>query len=413
MPTVENYEHNAATRTNIPREETRDFVSKDEKAPVMMRYPRDPSLDPQLVWQGKDEQDGYDLTVPAVPIYIQEEISPRALIADLYDKSRGESDQPHLFPVNVSSTLDQTVGFYQHDETWRNRLILGDSLLVMTSLAEKEGLRGKVQTIYIDPPYGIKFGSNWQVSTRKRDVKDGKLEDATREPEQVRAFRDTWEKGIHSYLSYLRDRLMIARELLTESGSIFVQIGDENVHMVRSLLDEIFGSENFCSLIPFRKTGGLRSTLLDSVFDFLLWYATDTGRVKYRQLYGDKEPGEAGARAYKYLVRDHKIVSVDPSNVPPGERLCTHGDCTSQGNEISSYQFQGKTFTGGFKYKNPEGMDALARAGRLAWFGNTLRVVRYLDDFQSFPINQNWSDTGVSGFASDKRYVVETSTKVV
>ena len=214
-----------------------------------MRYPRDPSLDPQLVWKGKDEQDGEDLAVPVVPIYIQEQISPEALIEDLRATSASRREtQLDLFCDFNGLPFEERVDFYQHPMHWSNRMILGDSLAVMTSLAEKEGLKGQVQMIYVDPPYGIKFGSNWQVSTRKRDVKDGKIEDATRQPEQVRAFRDTWELGIHSYLSYLRDRFTVARDLLTESGSIFVQIGDENVHLVRNVLDEVFGAENFVSL---------------------------------------------------------------------------------------------------------------------------------------------------------------------
>ncbi len=234
-------------RRNIPTEELRDFVADDEATPKTMLYPRDPSLDPQLVWQGKDDQDHTDLAVPVVPIYIQEKIHPQAIIAALPRKEQPGEKQLDLFADfnGGPEGFEQKIDFYRHNQNWSNRMILGDSLLVMTSLAEKEGLKGKVQTIYFDPPYGIKFGSNWQVSTRKRDVKDGKAEDATRQPEQVRAFRDTWKLGIHSYLAYLRDRLSVARELLTETGSVFVQIGDENVHLVRCVLDEVFGSENF------------------------------------------------------------------------------------------------------------------------------------------------------------------------
>src|SRR5712664_2418632 len=237
------------TRRNIPTEELRDFVADEEFAPKTILYPRDSSLDPQLVWKGKDEQDRQDLAVPVVPVYIQEKIHPQAIVDALPRSEQSNSDQPNLFADFNGGPQDfaQKVDFYHHEQNWTNRLILGDSLLVMTSLAEKEKLKGKVQTIYLDPPYGIKFGSNWQVSTRKRDVKDGKAEDATRQPEQVRAFRDTWQLGIHSYLAYLRDRLTVARELLTETGSIFVQIGDENVHLVRSLLDEVFGSE--CAVV--------------------------------------------------------------------------------------------------------------------------------------------------------------------
>ena len=244
-------------RANIPTDELRRLRRPDDDATPKRRSTRaTPSLDPQLVWRGKDEQDGRDLDVPAVPIYIQEKIHPQAIIENLRDTAERRRAGARADPVRrlqrhrrsrSSSTSTST-------SNWSNRLILGDSLLVMTSLAEKEGLAGKVQMIYIDPPYGIKFGSNWQVTTRKRDVKDGKATDVTRQPEQIRAFRDTWELGIHSYLAYLRDRLLVARDLLTETGSVFVQIGDENVHLVRALLDEVFGSENFVSLITFKKT---------------------------------------------------------------------------------------------------------------------------------------------------------------
>src|SRR5712692_5137271 len=296
--------HKKDTRVNIPTEELRDFVAEDEKAPKAMLYPRDPSLDPQLVWKGTDEQDAEALEVPVVPIYIQEKVHPQALVENLRITAKAGEKEPELllfddFNGMEDAAFDKKVDFYHHDQHWSNRMILGDSLLVMTSLAEKEGLKGKVQTIYFDPPYGIKFGSNWQVSTRKRDVKDGKVEDATRQPEQVRAFRDTWKLGIHSYLAYLRDRLIVARELLTESGSIFVQIGDENVHLVRNLLDEVFGSENFCALITLWKTSGATTTTLPTVSDYILWYAKNVPNVKYRQIYVSKETGEEAGSEYK------------------------------------------------------------------------------------------------------------------
>ncbi len=236
------------SRKNIPTEELRDFVrEEDQQAPPVL-YPRDPTLDPQLVWKGKDEQDVEELAVPTVPIYIQEKIHPQHIIEDfrasLPKEEETGDEQLALFSDfnGLPEEFDQRIEFYQHDGNWSNRLILGDSLLVMNSLVEKEGLRGKVQAIYIDPPYGINFGSNWQVSTRNRNVGE-KATDASRQPEQVRAFRDTWRLGIHSYLAYLRDRIAIARELLTDSGSLFVQIGDENVHLVRCVLDEVFGKE--------------------------------------------------------------------------------------------------------------------------------------------------------------------------
>ena len=227
------------------------------------------------------------MAVPAVPIYIQEKINPQAIIENIRAEAKKEKPdaQIEMFADFNGIAFEDLVDFYRHQQNWSNRMILGDSLLVMTSLAEKEGLKGKVQTIYFDPPYGIKFGSNWQVSTRKRDVKDGKAEDATRQPEQVKAFRDTWQLGIHSYLAYLRDRLTVVRELLTDSGSVFVQIGDENVHLVRSVLDEIFGSENFASSISFVRSGAQTSELLPSTGDHILWYAKDKNLFKYRQLF--------------------------------------------------------------------------------------------------------------------------------
>src|SRR5438270_12065677 len=256
---VEAVKHTKDARTNIPTREQGAMVAADEAAPRTVLYPRDPSLDPQLVWKGKDEQDRQPLEVPAVPIYIQEKIHPQVIVEDLREwAAAGKPRQLDLFAdFNVlEGESGKRLEFYQHDQHWTNRLILGDRQLVMTSLAEKERLKGRVHMIYLDPPYGIKFGSNWQVSTRKRDVKDGKAEDATRQPEQVRAFRDTWQLGIHSYLAYLRDRLVVSRDLLTETGSTFVQIGDENVHLVRCVMDEVFGSENFVAQITFAKTTG-------------------------------------------------------------------------------------------------------------------------------------------------------------
>jgi adenine-specific DNA-methyltransferase len=252
---VETVKHRDA-RTNIPTREQGGLVADDEAAPKAVRYPRDPSLDPQLVWRGKDEQDRDPLEVPAVPIYIQEMVHPQAIVEDLRERAAaGKPKQLDLFADfnGLEGEPGKRTEFYRHDRHWTNRLILGDNLLVMTSLAEKERLKGQVQMVYLDPPYGIKFGSNWQVSTKKRDVKDSKAEDLTRQPEQIKAFRDTWQLGIHSYLTYLRDRLTVARELLTESGSVFVQIGDENVHLVRCLMDEVFGSENFGALITVEK----------------------------------------------------------------------------------------------------------------------------------------------------------------
>ena len=291
-PQIDSLKHQDK-RTNIPTEELRDFVTEAEKTPKTIRYPRDTSLDPQLVWQGKDEQDNQDLEVPAVPVYIQEKIHPHAIIEDFRHQAKKEQpvQQLSLFSDFNGLEFDQLIDFYQHKDgvKWANRMILGDSLLVMNSLAEKEGLKGKVQMIYLDPPYGIKFGSNWQVSTRKRDVKDGSSGDVTRQPEQVKAFRDTWELGIHSYLSYLRDRLVVARELLTETGSVFVQIGDENVHLVRCLMDEVFGSENFFSLITVRKLSPLGTSGIANITDYIILYEKNKDNVKFKKIFYKKK----------------------------------------------------------------------------------------------------------------------------
>ncbi|GAK60600.1 DNA methylase [Candidatus Vecturithrix granuli] len=416
---VESITHVSDTRKNIPTEELRDFVAEDEHNPPNSLYPRNPDLDPQLVWQGKDEQDSADLEVPVVPIYIQEKIHPHAIIEDIRRQAKQTAQKQgettlDLFADFNGIDFEQQLEFYQHNQKWQNRMILGDSLFVMTSLAEKEGLKGQVQMIYLDPPYGIKFGSNWQVSTRKRDVKDGKVEDVTRQPEQVKAFRDTWKLGIHSYLAYLRDRLAAARELLTDSGSVFVQIGDENVHLVRCLLDEVFGSENFVALILFRKTGGLQTNLLASVGDYLLWYAKDFSNLKYRQLYLTKKPGQSGASQYKYTLRDGELIELSPEElqVTNSSELLTHDNLTSQGNPIIEFKFQGKIFRSNFKPPIPS-LQRLAVTGRLFPIGNTLRYLRSLSDFPVFEINELWEDVGTSGFSEKKIYVVQTNPSVI
>ena len=276
--TVETLKHDEAKRKNIPTAEHQSVIEKAQEAPRTVKYPRNTDLDPQLVWRGKDEQDWSDLVVHAPPLYIQEKVHPKVLIDDLLRQTKESQHDagmltPDLFADfnGMPKGADKTE-FYAHDQNWSNRMILGDSLQVMASLAEREGLRGKVQCIYLDPPYGIKFNSNFQWSTTSRDVKDGKADHITREPEQVKAFRDTWRDGIHSYLTYLRDRLIVARDLLTDSGSIFVQIGDENVHRVRAVMDEVFGEDNFVAQINVRKRQPA-SALLDDNFVYVLWYA--------------------------------------------------------------------------------------------------------------------------------------------
>ncbi len=317
--TVVTLKHDEASRKNIPTAEYQSVMRKDEQSPIRVAYERrNRDLDPQLVWRGKDEQDWSDLVVPAPPLYIQEKVHPKALIDDLVRRSaandKSSGSQFDLFAdFNGVPEGDAKTEFYQHDANWSNRMILGDSLQVMASLAEREGLRGKVQCIYIDPPYGIKFNSNFQWSTTSRDVKDGNVDHITREPEQVKAFRDTWRDGIHSYLTYLRDRLTVGRDLLTDSGSIFVQIGDENIHRVRSLLDEVFGETNFVSLISFSKTTGLESA--DSVagaFDYLLWFARDSTRIKYRPLVQQRSSASAD--------RFRSLQLIDGNTIPFSEK---------------------------------------------------------------------------------------------
>ena len=294
---VETFVHTGEQRTNIPTTELEAFMKDADRVPRKLTYPRtsdllyprNPAGDPQLVWHGKDDQDRGPLEVTAPPIYIQEKIHPKAIVEDLRKQKMGETPvQADLFADFNGIEFEDLVDFYQHEQHWSNRLILGDSLEVMTSLAERESLKGQVQCIYMDPPYGVKFGSNWQVSTRRKDVIDGRASDAVRQPEQVKAFRDTWDVGVHSYLEYLRDRLWVCRGLLTRSGSIFLQIGDENVHLVRSVLDEVFHSSNFVSQIAFKKTGGQSTTALPAVFDYILWYARDKPSLKYRELFSSK-----------------------------------------------------------------------------------------------------------------------------
>ncbi|MEW6659298.1 MAG: site-specific DNA-methyltransferase [Thermodesulfobacteriota bacterium] len=414
-------------RKNIPTHELRDFVADLEKTPKDILYPRDPSLDPQLVWKGKDEQDREDLAVPAVPVYIQEKILPRAIIEEVRAQARKDKPEPQasLFADFNGIDFEDLVDFYRHEQNWSNRLILGDSLLVMNSLAEKEGLKGQVQMIYIDPPYGIKFGSNWQVSTRKREVKDGKIGDLTRQPEQVRAYRDTWKLGIHSYLAYLRDRLVVARELLTETGSIFVQIGDENVHLVRALMDEVFGSDNFCALITLWKTSGATTTRLPTVSDYLLWYAENIEQVKYRQLYMSKELGEEGGTEYKSVeLHDGTRRSLSkkefsqPDLIPNGSRLFRPSPMTSQSASSTTtvaFKYDGIDFlpgSGGWK-TNQEGFLNLVNAGRILRRDKSLSYVRYLEDFPVVPITNLWLDTRWGFDASERIYVVQTNVKAV
>lgn len=427
---VEALTHEEATRKNIPTAEYQSVMQKEEQSPVRVAYERrNRDLDPQLVWRGKDEQDWSDLVVQAPPLYIQEKVHPKVLIDDLRNRTaadeQADDDQIDLF-ADFNGLPDDSAKteFYQHDANWTNRMILGDSLQVMASLAEREGLRGQVQCIYIDPPYGIKFNSNFQWSTTSRDVKDGKVEQITREPEQVKAFRDTWRDGIHSYLTYLRDRVTVSRDLLTDSGSIFVQIGDENVHRVRAVLDEVFGDRNFVSEIVFLKTSGAGSPAIGTrtvagVYDIILWYAKDLRSIKYRQPYRQKALGDEGTDQYRYFETiEGRRKSIGDCELSPDDRAFRYDQFTSQTGAESTRQplrIAGRDYAvrkGGWK-TNAEGAARLIKANRLAGVGNTLTYVRYLNDFLAFPINNYWTDTRQSGFGEAKTYIVQTAVRVV
>ena len=408
-------------RANIPTKELRGFVADDEKKPKAVLYPRDPSLDPQLVWKGKDEQDRQPLEVPAVPIYIQEKIHPQAIIEEVRAAAKQDApQQAALFADFNGIKFEDLIDFYHHEQNWANRFILGDSLLVMTSLAEKEGLKGKVQCLYFDPPYGINFGSNWQVSTRKRDVKDGKAEDATRQPEQIRAFRDTWKLGIHSYLAYLRDRLTAARELLTESGSVFVQIGDENVHLVRSVLDEVFGSENFVALVTWRTTAPLGEAFLPAITNFLVWYGKNRTQTKYRQLFDMKGFGEGTNYAWveepdgsrRRMTEDERA---KPQSISPKFRVFYPSDLSSSGYTPSctyDFEFEGHLIKARAKSwrTHLDGMKSLIQAKRLMMSGERPCYVAFYDDFPCQPINNMWDTTRST---LDKIYVVQTDAEIL
>ena len=429
--TVETLTHDEASRKNIPTAEFQSVMRKDEQSPIRVAYElRNHDLDPQLVWRGKDEQDWSDLVVQAPPLYIQEKVHPKVLIDDLRKQTEaqekaGKPEQLDLFAdFNGLPDTARSTEFYQHEANWSNRMILGDSLQVMASLAEREGLRGKVQCIYIDPPYGIKFNSNFQWSTTSRDVTDGKVSHITREPEQVKAFRDTWRDGIHSYLTYLRDRLTVARDLLTESGSIFVQIGDENVHRVRALMDEVFGESNFVAQIGFSKTTGSTADTIATIFDTLIWFAKDKAYLKVRKLYWPQIPGEHGAREYRRVETEKgELVPISRFRtdgkiiLPEGSRVLATDSIVSKGGDDPDLEFpssKGPIRLSCKPYRHwkpgPDGIKQLWKVGRLLHQPGLRIYKRYLSDFPYRPLTNIWNDTRGE---DDPLYVVQTDEKPV
>jgi|SRR5271157_4826001 len=417
---IEQYDHKKKKRLNNPPVGLVTPATDNEEP--KKKYSYDPHLDPQLIWAGKKERTSFE--VPSVSLHVHERIDPRTIMEAVKRKNGGP--QMSLFQSpGENPPLREAIEFYKHKHNWSNRLIAGDSLLVMNSLLEKEGMAGHVQMVYFDPPYGIRYGSNFQPFVNKRDVKDGKDEDLTQEPEMIRAFRDTWELGIHSYLGYLRDRLLLAKDLLDEAGSIFVQISDENVHHVRELMDEVFGSKNLCGLITFSKTGGQADALLASVSDYLIWYAKDKAKVKYRQVFLPKDRGGTGSGEYSWVeLRDGtrrrltKAESDDPRLLPESHRFfipdnLTSADVTATGS--FTYEYEGKQFfpKGGHWKTTREGLDALKAKKRLIVQGSTLRYVRYFDDFPVSPVSNVWADTAARGWFEQKTYVVQTAQKVL
>ena len=414
----------AEKRPNIPTNETRGFAQEFESAPKIAKYARNWQMDPQLIWRGKFgiTADELSLDIPAVPLYIQEKIHPQAIVENIRRDSQATMDMFDDFN-GLPKEFEKKVDFYQHKGNWQNRMILGDSLYAMNSLLQKEGMRGKAQMIYMDPPYGIKFNSNWQVSTRRRDVKD-KAADSAREPEVIKAFRDTWELGIHSYLSYLRDRLVVARELLSDSGSCFVQISDENVHFVRSLMDEIFGRENFMANITFMKTAALAGDYLSKNYDYILWYGKNKNGVKYRQLFVEKqERTELGTFSWMQLPDNScRRLNIEEMrgnvSLPHDARRFRASDLSGQGETQSGkfpFNYKGKIYyppSGRHWSTNPCGMNALDKANRIIALNKNLAYKRFEEDYPVMPIVSVWDDTVIGTF-SRKIYIVQTGTLAI
>jgi adenine-specific DNA-methyltransferase len=417
---IEQYAHKGKQRANNPPVGL--VTPQTDKESGRKHYAYDPHLDPQLVWAGKAERTSFE--VPTVSLHVHERIDPRTIVEAVRRRNGRNDQQMSLFQSpEENPPLREAIEFYKHPHNWSNRLIAGDSLLVMNSLLEKEGMAGQVQMIYIDPPYGIRYGSNFQPFVNKRDVKDGKDEDLTQEPEMIRAFRDTWELGIHSYLTYLRDRLLLTRDLLNESGSIIVQISDENVHRVRGILDEVFGPRNFVSQISFRKTSNLTAEFLPTNSDFLLWYGKNIEQLKFHQLFVEKTFQNVSTDSFgcaefpdgtwRRLTQPEKEA---PEKLSKEWKLFGLSDLTSSHEYTREpFEFEGKKFTPKDRYwsTSPEGLQRLAKAKRLAIVGETLRYRRYFSDFSVMVLGNIWNDTGTGTQTEDRVYVVQTGTKAV
>ena len=419
---IEQYDHQGKKRANNPPVGL--VTPETDREGEKKTYQYDPHLDPSLQWAGKAEHASFE--VDTVSLHVHERIDPRTIIEAVKRKNGNSSLQGSLFELpEENPPLREAIDFYKHPHNWTNRLIAGDSLLVMNSLIEKEGLAGQVQMIYIDPPYGVKYGSNFQPFVNKREVKDGKDEDLTAEPEMVKAFRDTWELGIHSYLTYLRDRLLLTRELLTETGSVFVQISDENVHHVREVMDEVFGAGNFVSQIFFQTTSGFATTTLATLGDFLLWYAKDKKQLKVRKLFSEQNivPGAGNARwlllpdgTYRGVTAAEKR---GEKQLPDEAILYEPDNIISQGaaSQPQPFEFEGKVYNptsnSHWKANYPNGMSALAAAGRIHVAKNSLRYRRFSDDFPYQEIGNIWTDTRTGSFTDRKIFAVQTNTKVI
>ena len=415
------YDHHDKKRSNNPAIGMAKYDRSDEE---MTKYEYDPHIDPSLQWAGKAE--GISFEVSASSIHIHESIKPSKILRAVQTIGDDfEEVQTSLWesPLERQRRHRDALEFYQHGVDWTNRLIAGDSLVIMNSLLEKEGLAGQVQMVYVDPPYGIKYGSNFQPFVNKKEVQDNKDDDLSQEPEMITAFRDTWELGVHSYLTYIRNRLLLARELLADSGSIFIQISDENVHHIREICDEVFGGQNFISQIYVRKTGGFSSSRIDNVGDYIIWYAKDINMVKYRPLYKEKSLSKSGVSNYSYaLLPDgtsrtlKKEEKIDFTILPKGTRLYGIHSLTSKGatNTSQIYDFNGKKFcpkeNEHWKASYPAGLDNLKKAGRLRDTGKRLGYIRYFDDFPLVSIDNNWDDTRGE---MDMIYVVQTAEKPV